>query len=90
MTGVEVEREPLSGDAALAVKDVTVRFGGITALERVSLDVRDGEVLGVIGPERRRQDDALQLHLRLRATAVGRDRVARLAARADAPGPPRE
>jgi branched-chain amino acid transport system ATP-binding protein len=27
-----------------------VRFGGITALERVSLDVAGGEVLGVIGP----------------------------------------
>jgi len=50
MIDVEVEREPLSGDAALAVKNVTVRFGGITALERVSLDVRGGEVLGVIGP----------------------------------------
>ncbi len=36
--------------AALAVQEVTVRFGGITALEGVSLDVAAGEVLGVIGP----------------------------------------
>jgi branched-chain amino acid transport system ATP-binding protein len=50
MDGVEVEREPLSGRAALAVQGVTVRFGGITALERVSLAVASGEVLGVIGP----------------------------------------
>jgi branched-chain amino acid transport system ATP-binding protein len=34
----------------LAVRDVTVRFGGITALEDVSLEAHTGEVLGVIGP----------------------------------------
>jgi branched-chain amino acid transport system ATP-binding protein len=34
----------------LTVHDVTVRFGGIVALERVSLEVTQGEVLGVIGP----------------------------------------
>jgi len=34
----------------LGVNDVTVRFGGITALEKVSVEVRRGEVLGVIGP----------------------------------------
>ena len=32
------------------MRDVTVRFGGITALDRVSLDVGPGEVVGVIGP----------------------------------------
>jgi branched-chain amino acid transport system ATP-binding protein len=34
----------------LSVQDATVRFGGITALEEVSLDVGSGEVVGVIGP----------------------------------------
>jgi branched-chain amino acid transport system ATP-binding protein len=34
----------------LSVRDVTVRFGGITALDGVSLEVCAGEVLGVIGP----------------------------------------
>jgi len=42
------------GDAGLqdgfAARELTVRFGGITALEEVSIDVRPGEVLGVIGP----------------------------------------
>ena len=38
------------GDLGLAVRDVTVSFGGITALDNVSVDVSKGEVLGVIGP----------------------------------------
>jgi branched-chain amino acid transport system ATP-binding protein len=34
----------------LAVREATVRFGGITALEAVSVEARTGEVVGVIGP----------------------------------------
>jgi branched-chain amino acid transport system ATP-binding protein len=34
----------------LSAREITVRFGGITALEGVSVDVNGGEVLGVIGP----------------------------------------
>ena len=36
--------------AGLSVRDVGVSFGGIKALEGVSVDVSPGEVLGVIGP----------------------------------------
>jgi branched-chain amino acid transport system ATP-binding protein len=39
-----------AADAILAVEGLTVRFGGITALEDVSLQVRPNEILGVIGP----------------------------------------
>ncbi|MGE0715267.1 MAG: ABC transporter ATP-binding protein [Alphaproteobacteria bacterium] len=34
----------------LALDGVTKRFGGLTALDTVSLDVREGEVRGLIGP----------------------------------------
>jgi branched-chain amino acid transport system ATP-binding protein len=36
--------------ALLEVKNVTRRFGGIVALDDVSLDVGDGEIVGLIGP----------------------------------------
>ena len=34
----------------LEVRDVSVRFGGIVALDRVSFDVPEGAVVGLIGP----------------------------------------
>ncbi|MCZ7527942.1 MAG: branched-chain amino acid ABC transporter permease/ATP-binding protein [Acidimicrobiia bacterium] len=36
--------------AVLEVRDVVVRFGGVTAVEDVSLDLHPGEVVGLIGP----------------------------------------
>src|SRR5579872_5530911 len=44
-------QQPLLGSpAAFAARDLTVRFGGITALDGVSVDIAGGEVLGIIGP----------------------------------------
>src|SRR3954470_15053042 len=42
--GAELEQ------AALRIDDLTVRFGGLVALDGVSLSVGPGEVVGVIGP----------------------------------------
>ncbi|GAB3663518.1 ABC transporter ATP-binding protein [Actinocorallia lasiicapitis] len=36
--------------ALLDVKDVTMRFGGLTAVDGVSLAVGQGEIIGLIGP----------------------------------------
>jgi branched-chain amino acid transport system ATP-binding protein len=36
--------------ALLAVRDVTLRFGGIVALDGVSFDVESGQISGLIGP----------------------------------------
>ena len=36
--------------ALLSVRDVTRRFGGIVAIDDVSLDVQPGQIVGLIGP----------------------------------------
>ena len=39
-----------TGGITLDVQDVTLRFGGVTSLNQVSLQMRRGEILAVIGP----------------------------------------
>ena len=41
---------PPSRQAILSVRDLTVRFGGIVALESVAFDVAEGHIVGLIGP----------------------------------------
>src|SRR5256885_16925120 len=36
--------------ALLDVREVTVRFGGIVALDELSFDIDDGQICGLIGP----------------------------------------
>jgi len=40
----------MADDRLLEVRDLSLRFGGITALEKVGLHVAEGETLAVIGP----------------------------------------
>jgi branched-chain amino acid transport system ATP-binding protein len=42
--------QPVQGQPLLAVRDVSVVFGGIVALNSVSFDMRQGNILGLIGP----------------------------------------
>ena len=42
--------EIIERKALLEVDDVTIRFGGVTALDQVSFEIREGEILGLIGP----------------------------------------
>ena len=44
------EQAPVTADSVLEVRDVTLRFGGLTSLNKVSLTHTRGEVLSVIGP----------------------------------------
>jgi ABC-type branched-subunit amino acid transport system ATPase component len=56
--GAAKQREPAAATATplapqipvLTVKDVTIRFGGNVALDQVSLEVGDGQIVGLIGP----------------------------------------
>ena len=45
-----VERPASSGQPLLAVEGVTVRFGGVVAVDDVSLSMSSGQVRGLIGP----------------------------------------
>jgi branched-chain amino acid transport system ATP-binding protein len=51
MSGIERRevRVPV-GAPLLRMEEVTVRFGGLTAVDDVSFDIRRGEILGLIGP----------------------------------------
>jgi branched-chain amino acid transport system ATP-binding protein len=50
LSSLEVPETSRSQADRLSVADVTVRFGGITALSGVSMTLAPGEVLGLIGP----------------------------------------
>jgi ABC-type branched-subunit amino acid transport system ATPase component/branched-subunit amino acid ABC-type transport system permease component len=43
-------RRPPGRDEGLVVRDLTVRFGGVTAVDGVTLQAKDGVITGLIGP----------------------------------------
>ena len=43
-------REAALGEVLLAVEDVSLSFGGVSALTGVSFDIRKGEIRAIIGP----------------------------------------
>lgn len=49
---VPADEVPLTprGEVALEVRGLSKRFGGVSALDDVSFEVRSGEILGLIGP----------------------------------------
>ncbi|HZX06536.1 ABC transporter ATP-binding protein [Kribbella sp.] len=51
MTTVQdVDRPATTGDTVLEATGVTMRFGGLLAVNNVNLSVRQGEIVGLIGP----------------------------------------
>jgi branched-chain amino acid transport system ATP-binding protein len=49
-TETQVEPPTATGRPLLEVDHVTMRFGGVTALDEVDFDIKEGEILGLIGP----------------------------------------
>jgi ABC-type branched-subunit amino acid transport system ATPase component len=53
VTATSIDGAPAAGspdDLMLRLKDITVRFGGITALKGLEFDAHRSQVLGIIGP----------------------------------------
>lgn len=46
----DAEGTPVIGDAVLEASGLVKRFGGVTAVDDVDLEIRSGEVLAIIGP----------------------------------------
>ncbi|TQN62437.1 ABC transporter ATP-binding protein [Agrobacterium tumefaciens] len=58
-------------DALLSLKNVTVRFGGLTALDSFSMDVRRGTITALIGPNGAGKSTAFNAISRVYSTASG-------------------
>ncbi|CQD19992.1 ABC transporter ATP-binding protein [Mycolicibacterium conceptionense] len=50
LAGVHREIQAAEGETLLETRDLTVKFGGLVALDSVSFNIRRGEILGLIGP----------------------------------------
>ena len=50
------------GGVILDVKNISLSFGGVKALQGISFDVREHEVRAIIGPNGGRQKFDAQLH----------------------------
>ncbi len=50
MAALHREVHAAEGETLLKTTDLTVKFGGLTALDSVSFEIRRGEILGLIGP----------------------------------------
>ena len=50
LAGLHRDVQAAEGETLLATTDLTVKFGGLTALDAVTFDIKRGEILGLIGP----------------------------------------
>jgi branched-chain amino acid transport system ATP-binding protein len=50
LAGLHREVHAAEGEILLRTNDLTVRFGGLVALDQVTFEIRRGEILGMIGP----------------------------------------
>ena len=59
----------------LSIKDITRKFGAITAVDHLSLDIEQGELFGLIGPDGAGKTTAIRLMLGILRPDSGEGRV---------------
>jgi ABC-2 type transport system ATP-binding protein len=59
----------------LSIHDVTRKFGNITALDRLNLEVQEGEIFGLIGPDGAGKTTAIRIMLGILEANSGEGRV---------------
>src|SRR3546814_16552312 len=50
MQGTQPAGRGAAGEAVLTLENIRLGFGGVTAIDDVSFEVRKGEILAIIGP----------------------------------------
>jgi len=50
LTSKKEERYSLDQDVVLSIKNLSMHFGGLKAVDNLSFDVKEGEIFGLIGP----------------------------------------
>ncbi len=68
--------EPASADDAVTAEDLTKRFGAFTAVDRLSMRIARGEVMGFIGPNGAGKSTTIRMLCGLVAPSEGRASVA--------------
>ena len=68
--------EAMAADAAIAAHELTRRFGGFTAVDRITFEVRAGEVFGFLGANGAGKTTAIRMLTGLLAPSSGRATVA--------------
>ena len=46
----DIKTDAPTGSVAIRIENVSLSFGGVKALSEISVDVRDNEILAIIGP----------------------------------------
>ncbi len=46
----DLSHDVRAGEVILDIRNITLRFGGVTAIKDISFDIRKGEIRAIIGP----------------------------------------
>ncbi len=78
LPGKENMRDMEPADVAVTLRDISRRFGDFTAVNRVSLDVKRGEIFGFLGPNGAGKSTTIRMLCGILAPSAGTGTVAGL------------